>query len=98
MNWPEGSKGRVLAGVYLIAFVAMVTGLVWSLYNQATGGDGAQLTAGFALFVVAQLTITAMAVGLRSTLPDKADSTYQRAWHRLTLGLELATAMRLLRA
>ncbi|WP_145806640.1 hypothetical protein [Kribbella amoyensis] len=97
MNWPEGSKGQILAGVYLIAFVAMVTGLVLALYNQATGGDGAQLTAGFALFVVAQLTITAIAVGLRSTLPDEADFKYQRVWHRLTLGRELATAMRLLR-
>jgi hypothetical protein len=98
MNWPEGSKGRILAGIYLVAFAGMVAGLAWTLYNQATGGDGAQLSAGLALFVVAQLTITAMAVGLRSTLPDKGGNNYQRAWHRLTLGLELATALRLLTA
>jgi hypothetical protein len=76
----------------------MVAGLVWTLYNQATGGHGAQLSAGFALFVVAQVTITAMAVGLRSTLPDRGGSNYHRAWQRLSLGLELATALRLFRA
>jgi hypothetical protein len=98
MNWPAGSKGRILAGIYLVAFAAMVAGLMWTLYNQATGGDGAQLSAGIALFVVAQLTITAMAVGLRSTVPDTRGSNYHRAWQRLTLGLELATALRLFRA
>jgi hypothetical protein len=98
MNWPEGSKGRTLAGIYLIAFVAMVIGLVWTLCNQATGGGGAQLAIGVVLFVVAQVTITAMAFGLRNSLPGKTDLGYQRAWQRLTLGRELATAARLLRA
>jgi hypothetical protein len=98
MNWPEGTKGRTLAGIYLIAFVAMVIGLVWTLYNQATGGDGAQLAVGAALFVVAQVTITAMAFGLRNALPGKPDLGYQRVWQRLSLGRELATAARLLRA
>ncbi|WP_432948096.1 hypothetical protein ACQPXM_12760 [Kribbella sp. CA-253562] len=98
MNWPEGNKGRTLAGTYLIAFVAMVIGLVWTLYNQATGGGGAQLAVGIALFVVAQVVITAIAFGLRNALPGKTDLGYQQAWHRLTLGRELATAARLLRA
>jgi hypothetical protein len=94
MNWPEGNKGRLLAVVYLIAFVAMAIGLAWTIYNQATGGSGTQLTVGIALFVLAQLTITTTAV----LLQDKANSTYQQAWHRLSLGLELATAVRALKA
>lgn len=97
MNWPGGDKGRILAGLYLFAFVAMVVGLVWTLYNQTTGGDGAQMAAGGATFVIAQLIIAAMAVGLRAALPDakgaEGSFQYQRAWQRLTLGRELGTAM-----
>ncbi|GAA1508041.1 hypothetical protein [Kribbella lupini] len=97
MNWPEGTKGRLLAGVYLIAFVAMATGVIWTLYNQATGGSGAQFTVGITLFVLAQLVITAMAFALRSAVRDKTD-TYQRAWQRLSSGLEIPAAVRRLTA
>jgi hypothetical protein len=48
MNWPGQRRGRILAGVYVVAFAAMLVGLVWTLGNQATGGGGAQLIAGFA--------------------------------------------------
>jgi protein-S-isoprenylcysteine O-methyltransferase Ste14 len=100
MTWPEGVWGRALAAVYLVAFVAMVVGLVQVLGSQLTGHD--LLTwLGVVLFVAGQLAITGLARLLSNAVP--ASSTGQRrdprgvAWNRLTLGRELAGAWRVVR-
>ena len=101
MDWPAGRNGRVLAGTYVVAFVAMVAGIAWTLYNQATGGTGAQVVVGVCLFAVGQLLITLLAFGLRTQAPlspgKGRPSGYQVLWHRLSLGRELASACRALR-
>jgi hypothetical protein len=101
MDWPVGRKGRALAGMYVVAFVAMVAGLVWALYNQATGRTGTQVVVGGCVFVTGQLVITFLAFGLRTRAPLRQGKGYpdgyQVLWQRLTLGRELRPAGRLLR-
>jgi hypothetical protein len=89
-----------LAGTYVVGFVAMVAGIAWTLYNQATGGSGPQVIVGACLFLAGQLLITLLAFGLRARAPlsqGKGRPTgYQVLWHRLSLGRELASAGRVL--
>ncbi|MFI5710284.1 hypothetical protein [Kribbella sp. NPDC051620] len=102
MNWPAGRKGQVFAGTYVVAFVAMVVGIAWTLYNQATSGTGSQVIIGACLFLAGQLLITLLAFGLRARAPlgqgKSRPSGYQLLWHRLSLGRELPSAVRALRA
>jgi hypothetical protein len=101
MDWPVGRKGRVLAGIYVVAFVAMVAGLAWTLSNQATGGSGTQVVVGGCVFVAGQLVIVLLALGLRARVRlshgTGHPSGYQVLWQRLSLGRELGPAGRLLR-
>jgi hypothetical protein len=100
MNWPTEHQGRRLARLYLVAFMAMLIGVVWTLYNQATSRDGTPAFIGAGLFVVGQLALFALALKLQAGLPGKpgrGPSRYQLAWQRLTLGRELPTALRLAR-
>jgi hypothetical protein len=89
-----------LAGAYVVAFVAMVAGIAWTLYNQATGSSGSQVIVGACLFLAGQLLITLLALGLRARAPlsqgKGRPSGYQLLWQRLTLGRELASAGRVL--
>ncbi|WP_233712684.1 hypothetical protein, partial [Kribbella turkmenica] len=91
----------VSAMLYVSAYVASSIGLVWTLYMQATDGRGAAVTVGIALFVAGQLVIAGLASGVLGGLRDQDDSrqkiTYDGAWRRLALGLELAGAVRALR-
>jgi hypothetical protein len=96
MDWPAGRNGRLLAGTY-VAFAAMVVGIAWTLYNQATGGGGAQVIVGASLFLAGQLVITLFAFTLRARAPLGQGSGYQMLWHRLSLGRELPAATRVLR-
>jgi hypothetical protein len=102
MDWPAGRNGRVLAGTYVVAFVAMVAGLAWTLYNQASGGTGSQVVVGACVFVAGQMLIALLAFGLRARAPlsqgKGRPSGYQVLWQRLTLGRELASAGRVLRS
>ena len=90
-----------MAGTYVVAFIAMVAGIGWTLYNQATGGRGSQVIVGGCVFLASQLLITLLAFGLRARAPlsqgKSQPSGYQALWHRLTLGRELASASRALR-
>jgi hypothetical protein len=100
MNWPTEQQGRRLARLYLVAFMATLIGVVWTLYNQATSSDGTQIFIGAGLFVAGQLALIALALKLRGSLPEKpgrGPSGYQLAWQRLALGRELPTAVRLAR-
>jgi hypothetical protein len=91
----------VFAGTYVVAFVAMVAGIAWTLYNQATGGEGSQVIVGACVFLAGQLLITLLAFGLRARAPlsqgKGRQSGYQVLWNRLSLGRELASAGRVLR-
>jgi hypothetical protein len=100
MNWPTEQQGRSLARLYLVAFMAMLIGVVWTLYNQATSRAGTPVIIGAGLFVVGHLGPCALALKLRAGLPGKpggGPSRYQLAWQRLTLGREPPTALRLSR-
>jgi hypothetical protein len=102
MDWPAGRNGRLLAGTYVVGFVAMVAGIAWTLYNQATGGGGAQVIVGWCLFLAGQLVITLLAFTLSARAPlsqgkGRPSGGYQVLWHRLSLGRELAAAGRVLR-
>jgi hypothetical protein len=101
MDWPGGRNGRLLAGTYVVAFAAMVLGIAWTLYNQATGGGGSQVIVGACLFLAGQLLISLLAFALRARAPltqgKGRPSGYQVLWHRLSLGRELPAASRVLR-
>ena len=87
-----------MAVVYLIDFVVMLIGLGWSLINQLAGNTGALPTVGYVLFVAGQVGLIALALAFRAGVGGAggaaAATSYQRAWHRLTLGLELPGAWR----
>jgi hypothetical protein len=99
MNWGGVRNGRLLAGLYLAAFTATATGIVWILILQLTGSDTTVVAAAI-LFVAGGLTITALALGLRNQAPEsknrltKNATGYQRNYNRLALGLELPGAWR----
>jgi hypothetical protein len=100
MNWPTEQQGRRLARLYLVAFMAMLIGVVWTLCNQATSRDGTPVFIGAGLFIVGQLALIALALKLQTGLPEKpgrGPSRYQLAWQRLTLGSELPMALSLAR-
>lgn len=77
----------------------MVAGVVWSVLNQLTGGGGLQAILGFGLFLASQAALIALAFALRNNVRDApaTGNGYQLAWRRLTLGLELTPALKLLR-
>jgi hypothetical protein len=89
--WPNGLLGRALAGLYVAAWAGVVAGLVWGLRDP---------TPGFAVWVVANVLIWALAVGMRRRVPMPVGARmtgYQRAWYRLILGLELPAALQRIR-
>ena len=100
MNWPTEQRGRRLARLYLVAFMATLIGVVRTLYNQTTSRDGTPAFIGAGLFIVGQLLLIALALKLRASLPEKpgeGPSRFHLAWQRLALGRELPTALRLAR-
>ncbi|GAA0936152.1 hypothetical protein GCM10009554_23450 [Kribbella koreensis] len=101
MNWPAGRKGRVFAATYVVAFAAMVAGITWTLYNQATDASTPRFIAGACLFLAGQLPIVLLAITLTTQAPPTQGKTHPDAyplrWNRLTLGRELPAATRVLR-
>ena len=99
MDWGEGRYERVLAGVYLISWATWLAGVVWTLISQLDEGavPPEPFVAG-ALFVGGALGFSGVAYLLRDRVPKQAGrltasaTNFQRAWHRLALGLELARA------
>jgi hypothetical protein len=102
MDWLGTPNSRTLAGLYLVAFLATLIGLVLTLINQWTEGEGSRVAVGATLFVGGALGITALAFGLRNRVPAPTSrfaantTNYQRAWQRLALGRELPAAWRAL--
>lgn len=96
MDWPVGRQGQILAALYIVAFVVGVVGLIWALIARAT--------IAFVMFVVAQVVLWLLALRMRnragyaSAQESRSGafrlSGYQRAWHRLALGLEVPAALR----
>ncbi|MGH3465391.1 MAG: hypothetical protein ACRDP9_28310 [Kribbellaceae bacterium] len=98
IEWPRDRKGRALARAYLPTFAAMVIGVLWVVLNQITGGGGSQAGLGIAVFLASQAALFTIAFGLRDNVRGApAANGYPLAWHRLSLGLELLAAMKLLR-
>jgi hypothetical protein len=98
MDW---TGRRTPAGAYIALFVANWVGVLLVLIGQLTDA-GSTVIAGIVLFAIGQAGINALAFALRR-LPvpagrfDVKASNFSRAWHRLTLGLELGGAWRALR-
>ena len=95
MDW---TGRRTSAGAYIALFVANWVGVLLVLTGQLTGAASTMIP-GIALFAIGQAGINALAFALRR-LPVPAGrfnakaSNFSRAWHRLTLGLELGSAWR----
>lgn len=92
-------NGKLVAGTYLIAFVAQVAGIVLTLIMQWTGAGGLVQGAGIFLFCLGGLGVGGLALGLRrrvraatSRFAGKNVTGYQHAWQRLALGLEVRGA------
>ena len=97
MDWTKETHGRLLATAYIVGFVAWLIGVVWILYNQFTGGSGPQMTVGIVFFAIGQVLLMIVAFTLRKRFQtSRTASSWQQAWRRLTLGLELPRALRLL--
>jgi hypothetical protein len=100
MNWNGTRNGKLLASLYLIAFPAMVIGLVTLLASQLTGQNLLPVVA-VVLFVGGQLVITGLSLAVRAGVPAGTAKVGRDprgiAWNRLTLGRELPGAWRALR-
>ncbi|WP_350281459.1 hypothetical protein [Kribbella sp. HUAS MG21] len=98
MDWSGVPNRKLLAGLYLVAFPAMVAGLVALLVSQLTGQSLLPVVAGI-LFVGGQLVIVGLAHTLRAAVPAGSTKGDPRgvAWNRLTLGRELPGAWRVVR-
>lgn len=100
MNWTGVRRARQLAIGYLIAFPAMVTGIVLVLVSQATGRQQLSIP-GAVLFVGGQLVITGLSFALRDVAPVRPGGRQRdpraAAWNRLSSGLELMPAWRFAR-
>ena len=96
MDWTKLPKPRLLAAAYVLAFLSWLVGVVVIIYSQATGAEGTQMTVGIVLFAIGQAIITALAFALRTPTTNPRDAI-PRAWNRLNLGLELPTALHLIR-
>jgi len=100
MNWAGTHHGRLLASLYLIAFPAMIIGLVLLLGSQLTGRD---LLTGLSLVLLigGQLVITGLSLALRDAVPAGSVKAGRDPrgfiWNRLSLGRELPSAWRLVR-
>jgi hypothetical protein len=103
MDWTGERYERILAGVYLASWVSWLIGVVSTLISQLTSGtEFPQPVIAGVLFVCGVVGMTAVAYPLRNRVPRQAGkfmakaTNYQRAWYRLTLGIELPRAWRAL--
>jgi glycerol-3-phosphate acyltransferase PlsY len=97
MDWTKEASPRLLATAYVVGFVAWLIGVLWILYNQFTGGSAAAMIVGIILFAIGQALISIVAFTLRHNFQTASStSSFSQAWQRLSTGLELAPALRLL--
>jgi len=101
MDWGGVRNAKLMAGVYLAAFVSLYGGLGCELVAQWTGWQ--RLALGAFAFVAGLAGIFALAWVLRDRVPARTSrltaraGKHQRAYQRLVLGIELAPAWRILR-
>ncbi|RZT19978.1 hypothetical protein EV649_3118 [Kribbella sp. VKM Ac-2569] len=101
MNWGRVRRARVVAAVYLIAFVSLYGGVACVLLAQFTGQE--RLALGGLPFVVSVVALFVLAWLLREQLSEPASrwtarmSNHQRAYQRLASGVELRRAWQVLR-
>jgi glycerol-3-phosphate acyltransferase PlsY len=96
MDWTKEANARLLATAYVLGFVAWLIGVLWILYNQFTGGSAAAMIVGIILFAIGQALISVVAFTLRHNFQTAAStSSFSQAWQRLSMGLELPPAFRL---
>ncbi|MEU4194587.1 hypothetical protein AB0E69_22000 [Kribbella sp. NPDC026611] len=103
MNWDGIPKPRLVAGVYLLAFVALVAGVVLLLVTQLGGDVGSLVRVAALVFFIAGVAgISLLAFWLGARLPKPANrfwgkrSGWQWVHHRLSLGLEVRSAWQVL--
>ncbi|WP_405055867.1 hypothetical protein OG474_24355 [Kribbella sp. NBC_01505] len=97
MEWDRETHGRLLAVAYAVGFGAWLVGVLWILYSQFAAGSVGQMVVGIVLFAIGQGLITIVAFTLRRNFQtSRAASSFSQAWQRLSMGLELGPAVRLL--
>jgi hypothetical protein len=100
MDWSGIRNSRLVAGLYLVAFAGLYGGVACVLAAQWTGQQ--RLALGGFVFVGGLITIFVLAWALRGRVPARAGrltaraSNHTRAYQRLTLGVELGRAWRVL--
>jgi predicted membrane channel-forming protein YqfA (hemolysin III family) len=102
MDWGGVRNAKLVAGGYLVAFAAMVIGLVILVPSLGTGGGNPVRITGIVLFAASQLILFWLSIVLRTAMPARRSrlSPPDRrgaAWNRLALGLELTRAWRVVR-
>ena len=99
MNWAGVRSGKLLAGIYLAAWVAWVIGVVLVVGSQIAGGGTVAVIVGAVLFIASQVAMYALAFRLRDAMPAGPDRTDRLAltWNRLMVGRELPSAWRVVR-
>ena len=101
MNWGGVRRGRLLAGIYLAAYVAWVIGLVLVIGSQIAGGGTLAVVIGAVLFLASQGAMFALAFRLRDAMPVGSDRKDRDrlafTWNRLMVGRELPGAWRVVR-
>ncbi len=97
MDWSKEKNARLLAAAYTVGFVAWLIGVLLILFGQFTGGSIAGTIVGIVLFAVGQGLISVVAFRVRRNFQTStATSSFSQAWQRLSMGLELSPAVRLL--
>ncbi|MFD7155825.1 hypothetical protein ACFV9C_14555 [Kribbella sp. NPDC059898] len=100
MNWGGVRRARLLADLYLVAFAGLWGGLACVLAAQLTGVK--QLALGGFVFSGSVITMFVLASALRDHVPPPTgrlaamSSNSTRAYRRLTVGVELGRAWRVL--
>ncbi|MER7249850.1 hypothetical protein [Kribbella sp. NPDC000426] len=101
MNWGAVPRPRVVAALYLLAFVSLYGGVACVLLAQLTGQE--RLAFGGVPFVVSIVVMFLLSWLLRAQVPQPASrwtarmGTHQRAYQRLALGLEVRRAWQVVR-
>jgi apolipoprotein N-acyltransferase len=97
MDWTKEANARLLATAYVVGFVAWLIGVLWILYTQFTDGSVTQTIVAIILFAIGQALISVVAFTLRHNFQTASSaSSFSQAWQRLSIGLEVPNALRLL--
>ncbi|MFK4088650.1 hypothetical protein ACI2LF_31340 [Kribbella sp. NPDC020789] len=97
MDWTRQAHARLIAAAYSVAFLGWLIAVVWILYGQFTGASAGTMVVSIVIFAISQALMITVAFSLRKSFPtSRAPSSFSQAWQRLSLGLELPAAIKLL--